>query len=69
MSIGKIVAPPITGQTPFAHVTDEYGNHYSVHESEIPDDVEEGDDYAYQVDVRQGMTANSTSLRKLHTYE
>jgi len=68
MSIGKILEMPIPNQTPFAHVIDEYGNHYSVHESEIPDETEVGDDYAYEVDVRQGATGNSATLRKRHTY-
>jgi len=61
--IGKIVGlPPEASQ--YARVQDEYGSVYTVHHSEIPENADVDDDFAYKVDIWQNPSGNVATLRR-----
>lgn len=62
MPYGMIVDSPGT-YSAYARVRDEYGEEYTVHGSEIPDDASDMDDFAYHVDIWQNPGGNVTTLR------
>ena len=47
----------------YGRVRDEFGQEYTVHGSDIPEEHEPGDDYAYHVDLWQYSSRNVTTLR------
>ena len=63
MPIGTIISSPNT-YSAYAQVRDEFGGGYTVHQSEIPDDLEDGDEYAYHVDVWNNPSGTVTTLRE-----
>lgn len=62
MPVGKIVDVP-GSYSAYGRVRDEYGSEYTVHASEIAEDAEPGDDFAYQVDIWQNEHGPVTTLR------
>ena len=63
MPVGKIVDIP-NNYSSYARVRDENGEEYTVHSSEVPESAEDGDSFAYHVDVWQNESGNATTLRR-----
>jgi len=62
MTIGKIISTA-NQHTGYARVRDEYGEEYTVHDSELPKDAKSGDDFAYYVDIWNHSGGNATTLK------
>lgn len=62
MPKGIIVNTP-SDYSAYARVRDEYGQEYTVHGSEIATDAEDGDQFAYHVDIWQNSNGSATTLR------
>ena len=62
MPFGKIVDSPSVYSS-YARVRDEHGEEYTVHGSEVPTEVENGDEFAYHVDIWQNKHGNAATLR------
>lgn len=62
MPIGTIQSLP-NQYTSYARIRDEHGVSYTVHASELPDDVEAGEDVPYYVDIYQHPSGPQTTLR------
>lgn len=62
MPIGSIVDVPNT-YSGYARVRDEHGEEYTVHGSEVSQEAEDGDEFAYHVDIWQNRNGNVTTLR------
>ena len=60
--IGRIVDTP-NAISNYARIRDEYGGEYTVHGSEVPQNAEDGDEFAYYVDIWQNAYGNTTTLR------
>lgn len=63
MPIGTIISTPSV-YSAYAQVRDEYGGEYTVHQSEISDDLDDGDEFAYRVDVWNNPSGTVTTLRE-----
>lgn len=63
MPYGVILETPSL-YSAYGRIRDEYGGEHTVHGSEISDEVEEGDDFAYHVDIWQNRSGNVTTLRE-----
>ena len=61
MIIGKII--DLTPSSSYVTVKDEHKQDYSVHISEVPADLEVGDDYSYHVDLWDMESGRVTTLR------
>lgn len=62
--IGTVVAMPERGSN-FFIVRDEFGNGYSVPSSNLPSGIEDGDEFAYRVEITGGSSYTATTLQAL----
>ncbi len=62
MPVGKIISTA-NDVSNYARVRDEHGQEYTVHASELPKGAEEGDGYAYKVDVFNHSSGLATTLK------
>ncbi|MFK7826908.1 MAG: hypothetical protein AB8G05_22385 [Oligoflexales bacterium] len=62
MQVGKIVDTPNV-YSAYARVRDEHGGEHTVHGSEVDIEAEDGDEFAYQVDIWQNTHGNVSTLR------
>ncbi len=62
MPIGKIVDAP-TDTSAYSRIRDEHGEEHTVHSSELPSGAEDGDQFAYLVDIWQYEDGDVATLR------
>ncbi len=62
MALGTILSLP-SEYSIFARVRSEHGEEYTVHGTEIPTSLDEGDNYAYHVDIFQNQSGDAVTLR------
>ncbi len=61
MSVGTIVSLP-TQYSAYARIRDEYGQERTVQGSQIPSDLDEGDSFAYTVNIMQYPSDDAVTL-------